>query len=294
MIFLGYDFYSDESGLDYVPAPIDSINEIEIAHIVADELYVSNNTIYDMNSIPQNWDFDTVLHALFNGNLAAGNLEYIVSELTALRLKRREVGTYDWLTLAEFPINSVEDAAITYIDRYVEAGKNVEYMIVGVTNNVEGSFSIGSVNSEFDGVVVAEKDIAYRAFFYDYVPTERNHTTSVITTLNGRYPYVIKNAETNYTSGNIHGAFLPMIGCEVNIDNIEGTRHREEFTDFLTNGKPKVIKLDDGRSFIVNIVDNVRHSADMPILYTDFSFVETGDVNNTADLYYADLIDVDL
>jgi len=294
VIFLGYDFYGDESAMDYTPISSNEIRHVSIAGAVIDELYITNNIDYDMKEIPQEWDYDTVMHALFNNSLTAGNVNYTVKELTALRLKRREVGTYKWLTLAEFPISNIDDLSVTYIDRYAETGKDVEYMLVAVTSAVEGSYNSSAVSSFFDGIVVTEKDMTYRAFVYDYIPTERNQITSVVTTLKGRYPYVIKNADTNYTSGQIQGGFFPMIGCEITHDYFETAQHREELIDFLTNGKPKVLKFDDGRSYIINVVDNVSHTADIPMRYTSFNFVQTGDAENTTDLYNAGLIDVDL
>lgn len=294
MIFIGYDFFADESALDYVPIPQDTEYKLELNNSVVDELYVSSNITYDMSAVPPSWDFDTAIHAQFNNSLTAGNVDYMVSEVTALRLKRREIGTYEWLTLAEFPVSTIEDMNVTYVDRFAETNKEYEYMLIAITSSVEGSFNSSSVESLFDGIAISEKDTTYRAFVYDYVPTERNQITSVITTLKGRYPYVIKNAETNYTSGQIHAAFFPIVGCEFNYNYLENTAHREELTDFLTNGRPKVIKLDDGRSWIANIVDNVSHSADGLVLYTDFNFVQTGDANNMDDLYDANLIDIQI
>ena len=291
-MFLGYDFYRDASALDYVIISSNNMKKVSANHAVIDELYASSNVLYDMTSIPQEWDFDTAIHALFNNSLAAGNTEHMIDELSSMLLKRREVGTYEWLTLAEFPITNIDDMLITYTDRFAETNKQYEYMLVAITQNVDdSSFNSDTINSLFDGIVIAEKDIAYRAYIYDYVPTERNQTTSVITTLKGRYPYVIKNAETNYTSGQVHAAFFPLIECEPNYDYFTNTAYREELSDFLTNGKPKVLKLDDGRSWIVSIVDNIQHSEN-GMLYTDFSFVQTGDSTNSDDMYNADLIDV--
>ena len=294
MIFLGYDFYSDESALDYTPVISEEIKKVTIAGAVMDEFYITNDINYDMSTIPQEWDKYTVLHAFFENSLTAGNVNYTVRELTALRLKRREVGTYKWLTLAEFQINSIDDLSVTYIDRYAETDKDMEYMLVAVTDSVEGTYNSSAVSSEFNGIVLAEQDISYRAHVYDYTPTERNQITSVVTTLRGRYPYVIKNTDTNYTSGQIQAGFFPVINCEINYDYIDTTRYREEFIDFLTNGKPKVLKLDDGRTYIVNIVDNIQYTSDAIGRYTTFNFVQTGDAKNTTDLFEAGLIDVDL
>ena len=294
MIFLGYDFYYDEGALDFTPRSSKEITKVELNSAMVDELYATKNTAYDMSSIPDGWDYNTIMHALFENTLTAGNVNYTLSEITSLRLKRREAGTYDWITLADFPVKSIDDFLVTYIDRYVDAGIKAEYMLVAVIGNAEGSYNNNTVDSIFDGIVIAEKDKAYRAFIYDYVNTERNQITGIVNPLKGKYPFVIKNGDANYTSGSVHAAFLPINGCEINHDYLMSTKHREELTDFLTNGKPKVLKLDDGRSWIVNIVDNVSHTTDWPILYTDFNFVQTGNALLSQDLYYADLIDVNM
>lgn len=291
MLFLNYDFWGDESAMDFTPITSDKITKIELQHAMFDELYASKNTKYNMSHIPSVWDYETILHAYFEGTLTAGNINYTIQELVAMRLKRREVNTYDWVTLAEFPIENETSLDISYVDRYAEAGKQYEYSLVAVmTSNVEGSVVSSFVESEFDGIMVAEKDKGYRAFIYDYTPTERNQITSVVTTLANKYPYIIRNSAANYTSGTVHAAFIPLDGCQIAHDYMNDTLYREEFTDFLTNGNPKLIKFDDGRSWIVNIVDNVSQSAASDILYTDFNFVETGNSKSNQDLYNADLI----
>lgn len=295
MIVLGANFYNDDDALNFtVPSQTD-VTKISLQHMEADELYMTKNTDYDLSTIPEGWDYDTILHAWFDNTLTAGNVNYTVSEISSLRLKRREVGTYnDWITIAEFPVSSVDDFLITYIDRYVGTGIEVEYMLIAVSGNAEGSYNNNTIYSEYEGILIAEKDTAYRAFIYDYVSSERNQLSSVVVPLKGKYPFVIKNGDTNYTSGQVHAGFFPLDGCEINHDYLMSTKYREALTDFLTNGKPKLLKLDDGRSWIVNIVDNVGHSADGPILYTDFNFVQTGDALSSQDLYYANLIDVNL
>lgn len=292
MIFLNYDLCGDKTSIDGIIPASTNITDVTMSNAVVDELYVSKNIEYDMSSIPQEWDYETILHALFNENIAAGNVGFLLDEVSLLRLKRRESGTYEWITLAEFPINAVEDFNISYIDRYANASTTYEYALVAVSDaNIEGSSNAAEVESKFDGVMIAEKDMAYRAFLYDYTPTERNQLTSVVTTLHSKYPFIIKNSIANYTSGQIHAAFLPISECFIEHDYVQDSLYREAFTDFLTNGNPKLLKLDDGRSWIVNIIDNVSHNENNGILYTDFSFVETGDANNNQDLYDANLVD---
>lgn len=294
MIFLGDTFWGGKSSMSNIIVPVSPVKEVIVNNAHVDEVYLSHNTTYDTSSIPQQWNFDTIFRATFDETLGAGNVDYLATEITALRLKRREEGTYEWLTIAEFPVNSIEDLTISYIDKYVPMGDTVEYMLVAMINNVESTFAISTAESIYDGIVISEKDETYRAFVYEYVPTERNQQTAVITTLKGKYPYVIRNGESNYTSGQVHAGFFPLDGCELDIEYLMSTEYREKLTDFLTNGRPKLLKLDDGRSWIVSIVDNIVHSEDGGILYTDFSFVQTGDALDTEDLYEADLINVNV
>lgn len=294
MIFLGNTFWSDGESVSQTIVNSENIKNVRLNNGYIDEVYLSHNTTYSMDVIPQEWGFDTIFHAFFKNTLGAGNVDYLATEITALRLKRREAGTYEWLTIAEFPVNSIEDLTISYIDKYVPMGDTVEYMLVAMINNIESTFAISTAESIYDGIVISEKDETYRAFVYEYVPTERNQQTAVITTLKGKYPYVIRNGESNYTSGQVHAGFFPLDGCELDMEFLMSTEYREKLTDFLTNGKPKLLKLDDGRSWIVSIIDNIVHSEDGGILYTDFSFVQTGNALDTEDLYEADLINVNV
>lgn len=294
MLFLNCDFWNDADTLDCIIPGNNSIASVSLQNAVVDEIYVSKDTAYDMATIPQNWDYKTILHAVFNDSINAGNVDFLLDEISLLRLKRREKGTYEWITLAEFAINTIEDFNVNYIDKYTNTNVSYEYALIAVSDsNVEGETNVIEVESLFDGIMIAEKDVSYRAFIYDYMPTERNQLTSVVSTLNSRYPFVVRNSISNYTSGQIRAAFLPTDSCMIAHDYVQDALYREVFTDFLTNGKPKLLKLDDGRCWIVNVVDNVLHSENNGILFTDFNFVETANSRDGQNLYDAGLIDID-
>ena len=66
--------------------------------------------------------------------------------------------------------------------------------------------------------------------------------------------------------------------------------------DFLTDGRPKILKVSDGRMWLINVDGgSVSDNEGDHWLHrmTSFNWFESGDCLNECDLYDADLIDID-
>ena len=68
--------------------------------------------------------------------------------------------------------------------------------------------------------------------------------------------------------------------------------YRETFINWLTNKKPKALKMYDGRAWLMNVNGNVSYSDDEhpDKVEISFDFVETGDLNSSDDMKNAGLI----
>lgn len=71
---------------------------------------------------------------------------------------------------------------------------------------------------------------------------------------------------------------------------------REGLMRFLNNKRPKIMKFDDGRIYMISITDGVKDENDdlADLVHTSFSWVEIGDAESSADLYFNNFIDVNL
>lgn len=104
----------------------------------------------------------------------------------------------------------------------------------------------------------------------------------------------------NYDTGTCRGSFVPVAEddeCKLAYDSkfdYQRIKHQKEFMDFISDGIPKILKLPDGRMWIIQVTPNPTDTANQ--VYNNreisFSWVEVGDVNSEEDLYYLGLSEV--
>lgn len=297
MFVSGLTFCGAKYTLDSTPTNVSNINLVTIKNGIYDDLYISKNTNREYApTIPTQWDFNTMLYASFENSLNAGNVDYVISEITLIRVKRRVKNTFTWITLFEVPISGESDIHFERFDFYAQSGVEYEYALIPVINGIEGNINVNSVLSEFEGIYIIEKEQAFKTILDVSVQSQKNRPNAVVNTIDRKYPYVISNGKNNYYSGTATGVFIELDydTCQWKVD--EGWKYREGLMEFLQNGQPKILKHEDGRMWLVMIVDNPSESAsehpDKAV--TTFNWVETGDCKSSHDLYDNGLIDVDI
>ena len=295
MFFLKTAFLKDGDILT-PPVEIKNINSIKIQNGIFDEVFGTADIESEYSTdIPSEWDYNTILHALFENNLMAGNVGYVVSEVSALRVKHREQGTYNWITLFEIPINDISDFNFDVLDQYCRSGVIYEFCVVPVINGIEGNSPINSIESKFDGIFIIEKDLSYSTNFETEISdVTHNQQVASVLPIGSRYPYHIKNALTNYDSGTVKGFFVEVNTNtgDINIDN--GFRYRKSFIDFLFNGKPKIIKTGEGQIWMCSITGSPVESpvnGYKKFIVTTFNFEEIGSVFDQDDMYNHGFVD---
>ncbi|MBR0596968.1 hypothetical protein [Sinanaerobacter chloroacetimidivorans] len=296
MIFSGISFCSGKYSLDYTPTYIPNVTFMKIKNGIFDDLYVSKNgNMNDSSEIPTDWDFNTILYAMFKNNLLAGNIEYTSSQVSSIRLKRRIKNTYDWITLFEIPVSDSSDFIFERYDFYNQSNIEYEYALVPVINNIEGTMSINEVLSEFEGIFILEKDRVFKTILDIELQSQKNRPNTIVNTIDRKYPFVVSNGQNNYYSGSVSATFIEQDNnSDFKIN--DGWKFRESLMEFLQNGKPKILKYDDGRMWLVSIVDNPSEQPDghPQKITTTFNWVETGDAKSSNDLYDYNFINVDL
>ena len=290
MYFCGQTFYRDDKCFNSSMVDITKINSIILDSGIYDDLFVTKNYNKEITNSSKEWDFDTILHAMFNNNLLAGNIEFALNTVSSIRIKQREKGKFDWITIYDIPINSIEDLNFVRTYKYCKGNTNYEFAVVPVLNNtIEGNMSIVECESKFTGAYLMERDSSIQMVVNLESTQQRNHSSTTIQTLGRTKPFYITNGMSNYESGSINVVFIQFDNCEPNTKTV--AKYRKEIYDMLTNKKPKILKFDDGRTYIIGITDAISQSSDIDIPVSTITWTEIGDIDSEEDLYENDFLD---
>lgn len=296
--FLGYNFCSDGNCLDPVPTSIDNITSTQLSNGIFDHWYLTSDTSEPYpTTIPDQWDYTTIMDADFNGNVSAGNVEFTLAQITGFKIKRRVVGTFDWVTLVELPVATLEDLKISFNDNLNSNYTNYEYALVPMLNEIEGDYITNEVLSQFDGVFICDLETVYK--FYagvEYGDGTRVQKIGVFEPMGRKTPVVVSNALTNYETGNVQGTVLPSdYGQTGTYQPLPLVQERKELLDFLTNKKAKILKDWAGNSWLMMVVDTptitYKTGSGMALANVGFNYVTLGDSNNQTDLYNSGIVE---
>lgn len=290
--FVGYNFFADVNALDSAPSSVDNITSTQLSNAIFDHFNVTKNTnTLFSTDIPANWDYDTILDASFDGVLNAGNVDFLVDQINAIKIKRRAQGTFNWLTLKTIPVNKIEDLIFVFNDFLNGYGITYEYALVPVLNDIEGNYIINSVFSQFNGVFIGDAEQTFK-FLYDveYGSNARNQQVGTFQPLGKQYPIIVANGLLSYESGSVSATILN--------DDYENTgiidpdaivQKKTIIKDYLTNKKAKLLKDFNGNVWLCMVTGNVqvtyRTGSAMSIPQIQFNWVQIGDANNQSDLY---------
>lgn len=296
--FLGYNFCSDGNCMDPVPTSIDNITTTQLENGIFDRWYLTSDTggAYP-TTIPDVWDYNTIMDADFAGNVSAGNVDFTLSSITSFKIKRRVVGTFDWITLAELPVTTIEDLSLSFNDNLNSNYVNYEYALVPVLNEIEGDYITNEILSQFDGVFICDLDTIYR--FYagvEYGSGSRVQKVGVFEPMGRVTPIVVSNALINYETGSVQGTVLPSdYGTTGNAQPVAMVQERKQLLDFLTNKNAKILKDWWGNSWLMVVIDSpgisYKSGSGMGIADVTFNYVTLGDPNNQIDLYNSGIIE---
>lgn len=299
MLFLGTTFFSGAYTIDPPAANVSPITEISLTNGVYDHLYVGKSVDEEVDVTNNEWTENTLLSAPFDENLDAGNSGFSLRNTDTVIIKRREKGQIDWTTIYVKPIKTIDDFKLIYFDRYARSNTNYEYVLCSVCNGIENSYVLKEVYSQFDGFFVVDQNNSYGTFFnLDGGDTQRNAAGEATVLLNNRYAKVIKNNISNYDTGTASGVFLKMYhngenSCNIDID--DSYEIRMDVMDFLMNGKPKILKWNDGRIWLIAVTGSPTDSQEQEgtnLRKISFQFAEIGNWNDPKTLYLNGLNDV--
>lgn len=301
-MFLGCTIAACSGSLAPTIIPSYDSEILTILNAVYDEIYITQKPITKFDgSIPQDWTFDTTLHALFNGDLYGGNVNFTEEIVESVRIKKRTGKDSKFQTIYEKEIHKNDDFAIELMDYYEPAG-TIEYAYIPIISGGESDYITNQVLSEFEHHFLVERDSSY-PMRLSVTPTERMvYETQTIKPLGRKYPITIVNGNTGYYAGDMECLFIEL-DKEEYPELTSAAGYRERIYRMLTNAAPKLLKDYDGNLRMVTINADISES-DRSYLYhkeggfthvlSKFSWVESGDAYDAIDLYHNGFIDTSL
>lgn len=296
--FIGFDFFADADCLNSAPSSVDNITSATLTNAIFDHFNVTKDvTITFTTDKPEEWNYDTIMDADFDGDINAGNVDFLIEQVSAIKIKRRIKGTFDWITLETVPISKVEDLEFTFVDRLNAYGVEYEYAFVPILNDIEGNYIINSVYSEFNGVYIGDFNNIYRLFFeVNYSNEMRNQQIGTLQPLGRKYPVIVANGNLSYDSGTVAAMILNDDYTETRtIDKIDIVERKETLKDYLTDKKAKILKDWNGGIKLIMVSTSptvaYKENSGMSVPQITFGWTEIGDANSQSDLYNNGVID---
>lgn len=294
---LGYNFCRDINSLDPTPTNVNNIYRIMITDGIYNHVNVSSDVTSAYNKQPPTaWDVNTIFDCNFENNISGGNIDELIQDITSIRIKRREKGAFEWLTIKEIEVSDSDDFRFVFTDNLNLNLVEYEYAFVPVTSGIEGAYTIQSIWSEFAGVFICDVNTVYK--FMQGVQYDTNdmvQKTGVFTPFGREYPVIVSNGLLRYQTGEISGLVIPDTFEDTGIISREQVvAQRSALLKFLTNKQAKIIKDWNGNAWLCYITDNISTSysrgSGMGVVSVSAKWTEVGDVKSKSDLYNNGLI----
>ena len=296
-MFLGMSFASSDSSASNIALNNNYVSKITLSNSIVDDLYVSINALQDFDwNIPDEWKLDTALHAKYEENLHAGNVQFSVNNVSKVKIKKRLFGDFEWKTIYEKEVNTNDDFAIEFYDYYEPTNRVIEYSYVLEVNTSDHDAAVASIESEFyNYFICGQNGESYPMIINMQNTPTYNRKSSIIDVPGRKTPYVVNNGVSQYYSGNINVSFIAM-DDRCNLDTENAWEYRRELDNFLANGEPKILKSYDGEMWMVHVVNNLprSNSGHYQLFDHQIEWVEAGNPYSIADLYDNGFINTDI
>lgn len=294
----GYDFCKDENTLNPTPLSSSNYNFTMLKNGIFSHWYVTNDGEYPYSQEePTTWDYLTIMNANLNGNLQAGNVSLLGDDIEGIKVKRRKIDSYDWITLKYIPVDELfESTTFSFNDYLNQNDTTYEYAFVPIVNGVEENYITNTIASKFEGVFICDSETIYK--FYNgvqYGNLERVQKIGVLEPFGSKYPVIVSNGMINYSKSSLKGTILnnDFENSHI-IRRKEIVEKREILLNFFTNKKAKILKDWNGNFWLMIIVDSPSvefvNNYGMGISNISANWIEIGDPYNQQDLYNTGLL----
>lgn len=240
------------------PTNIDNITRVELSDGWYDDLRISKNVTDELSpNVKQNWDWDTILHAKFEGTTSAGNVVWTFDTVSHLLIKRKKVSDFKWITLDVHKIEKMADFNVIKIDPTAIPNVEYQYAAVPIKDGVEGFYSVDNVKIKSECLVIVDRDEFWCTNITDnYLDNTSVAPSSTVQTMYEKYPTVVSNSNANYEEITVNAQFFPTAedGCTVDLqDDAKRIEYNNKAKKFLRNGNAKILKSIDGNCWGVYV-----------------------------------------
>lgn len=300
--FLGYNFLADGNAIDPVPTDVQSIGKVELYNGIIDFFEISHAVDNEYSRNEPEWNDDTsIIVANFDNTTQGGYLPDIELNFNQLFIVRNDGNGDDWKVLTKIDVTDAGDLGIDFNDYTAVSGTNIRYgLITGNDYILEPQFTTQimynttSTNINFPYTYICNQHHCYSLYIaLSLTNTVRVRPSAIIETLEGKYPFVIRNSQTNYQKGGISCRFFDhkLIKGGFTSENRNAIRKaREEFIQYCLDGSIKLYKDWNGNLWVISIYDNGQIDyvamSDNALAEVTFNYVEVGsnDAKSMADL----------
>lgn len=296
IVFNDYNFCMDGNCLDPMPTNLKDITSTTVENCIVDDVYITKDITspYSTEKI-EDWDLDTILFANFENSIKGGKIEGMISDVTSVKIKRRKKGSFNWVTIKEFPIEKEEDLRLLFNDYTAQTDLIYEYAWIPSFGGTEGEYIIDEVLSKFNGVFIADADMIYK-FFADvsYANTAQIQRIGSFEPFGRKYPVYIANGNTNYRKGTITGRVIGDYMKTRIFDRFYIKEELDRLLNFLCDHKTKVIKDWNGNDYLVVITGTPSvyydDNSGMSMMSVQFDWSEAGNVDDEKDMINSGLV----
>ncbi len=266
MIFCGSMLCADVMSVPCTPTGIDHMTKIELSNSWYDDVAVTENVTEELSGqVNPDWNFDTVLHAKFDGNPSAGNVNWELDTVSHLLIKRRKSDEFKWTTLQVQKVRTLEDFNLKNTDITAAPNCEYQYAAVPIINGIEGFYSVDQVSVRSNCLLIADRDGVWCTSITDnYLDNASVVPNSVITTMYDKYPTIVSNSAANYEEITVQAQFFPANenGCvSITDHDKERIHYHKQAKLFLRNGNGKILKSIDGACWLVYVTQPPQDTA---------------------------------
>ena len=299
MFFCGDFFCASSMSVACTPTSIENITRIELSNGWYDDLRFTKNVTDELSvQIPQEWDWDTMFHAKFDGDTHAGNVKWDLDTVSHVIVKRKKANEFKWMTLKVQKTYTNDDFNIEDVDLTATPTVEYQYAVVPIIDGVEGFYSIDSVEVNADGIVIIDRDELWQTNVTDnYLDNTSVVPNSVVNTMYDTYPTIVSNSNANYEQITVNAQFFPSDdeeGCEMITDDIGRIiNYNRRAKMFLRNKNVKLLKSESGENWLVFVTTPPSDTATDHYANRKISFTctEVGSVESEEDLWESGVLD---
>lgn len=291
-MIIGYDLFfgQDNSSVFDTVVSLGNINSGILKNGKFDEISFDEDISKVYNNTKEEWDYQFVLDAKFQGNLEAGNIDNKGLQIQQVKFQKRLTDSLIWTDVGILDYSTLQ-TVYTFIDKYVKNNFEYDFCVVPLTSGVTGKRTTASITPEFQGVFLCDKDTQFQLFYNMEIGAfEHVNPSTILEPLNSKHP-IVQYSVLDYQKGNIKALVLSADTIALNGDsiNIRSEKiNRDALMKWLKNHKPKIYKASNGDFMIISVVDNPtvtpNNDFEGAIADVSFNFVEIDDVERNGAL----------